>query len=71
MLYGQLSFFKVVCVAELVEVTLACRRTRRQFISFQCSYKGYMPDVFIASYSKTCVKRPFIDRQNKDLDDEW
>ena len=31
-------------------------------------YKG-LKEVFV--FSKTCVKRPLKNRQNKDLDDKW
>ena len=36
-----------------------------------CKLNGFCTEVFFVMYSKTCLKRPLYNRQNKDLNDKW
>ena len=35
-----------------------------------CHLLGYLL-IYFGSYSKTCLKRPLKNKQNKDLNDKW
>ena len=47
-------------------------RTRKELKEYFTIFKDYNEvNKKILIFSKTCVKRPFKNRQNKDLDDKW
>ena len=62
-------------IVGIIIILFSCLRKRIYFINGIGWGKGEAPKILsqnlVYMYSKTCVKRQFKNRQNKDLNDKW
>ena len=72
--FKQMYIFHNLCIVLQVYTFKENYQTHILFIAFSVLFKlkGKMSKLHFAhTYSKTCVKRPLKNRQNKDLNNKW